>query len=396
MADANATTMPPPPPPGTGPAPLGVPGGADRSYSVDIMVCAVFTAVIGSVFVGLRFYTRRILINVLGLEDWLMLAAQVFSIAMSAGFIHQATLGHGSHVWTIPMENFSPMAKVILSHLTPHTHMLTEMQAGWYSIFFYGMSLYCSQVSIMLLYVRIWNFPWVRRAAYILLAGVLIYNTLVMVMVLTACVPLRAWWDFELQFDPDKPAYCHKKGVFWANTYLHIIFDFLVYLLPMPVIFQVRFPTRQKVLLFVLFAFGFFVCALSIIRLYLLQITAATMDFTYDNVSIAFWSCIETNATVVVGCFATMKPLLSKWFPNLTEGRKPREGEQGAGSPQGQIHVSGRVPTIGSTPLRQHGQGPHRWTQLERSRDDEKKDDVVEISLEGSTEKGESSQGSRS
>ena len=42
-----------------------------------------------------------------------------------------------------------------------------------------------------------------------------------------------------------------------ANTYLHIITDFLIYLLPMPVIFCLRFPRRQKVLLFVLFAFGF-------------------------------------------------------------------------------------------------------------------------------------------
>lgn len=84
MADATQ-----PPPPGSGPGPLGVPGGVDRSYSVDIMVCAVVTACIGSLFVGLRFYTRRVLINVLGLEDWLMLAAQVFSVVMSAGFIHR-------------------------------------------------------------------------------------------------------------------------------------------------------------------------------------------------------------------------------------------------------------------------------------------------------------------
>lgn len=128
-------------------------------------------------------------------------------------------------------------------------------KTGWWTVFFYGLSLYCSQVSIMLLYIRIWNFPWVRRVAYVLLAGVLVYNLLVMIMVLTACIPLHAWWDIPLQLSGT--VYCHKKAIWWANTYLHIIFDFLVYLLPMPVILQVRFPTRQKVLLFVLFAFGF-------------------------------------------------------------------------------------------------------------------------------------------
>jgi hypothetical protein len=67
----------PPPAPGTGPGPIGVPGGTDRSYQVDIVVCAIITALIGTCFVALRFYTRRIIINVLGWEDWLILAAQV-------------------------------------------------------------------------------------------------------------------------------------------------------------------------------------------------------------------------------------------------------------------------------------------------------------------------------
>jgi hypothetical protein len=91
MADANLTSpaltpgagTPPPPSPGTGPGPLGVPGGMDRSYQVDIMVCAVLTAVIGTVFVALRFYTRRIIVHVLGWEDWLILVAQV------GGRVHQ-------------------------------------------------------------------------------------------------------------------------------------------------------------------------------------------------------------------------------------------------------------------------------------------------------------------
>ena len=75
MAEANATS--PPLPPSAGRGPLGVPGGVDRSYQVDIIVCAAITAVIGCVFVALRFYTRRVIVYVLGWEDWLILIAQV-------------------------------------------------------------------------------------------------------------------------------------------------------------------------------------------------------------------------------------------------------------------------------------------------------------------------------
>lgn len=110
-------------------------------------------------------------------------------------------------------------------------------------------------MSVLLLYTRIWTFPSVRRAVRWLFVVVLAYNTFVLATMVTACIPLRAFWDFEARQQPG--SYCHPVAVWWANVYMHIITDFLIYLLPMPVIFRVRFPTRQKVLLFILFAFGF-------------------------------------------------------------------------------------------------------------------------------------------
>lgn len=202
----------------------------------------------------------------------------------------------------------------------------------------------------------------------------MIYKTIIIAAVATACIPLQAFWDFELQ----KRSYCHAKAVWWFTTYMHVITDFLTYLLPMPIIFSVQFPKRQKILLFILFAFGFLwvspinlipipclkimvcllmswfsVCLVSLVRLYLLKITADTPDYTFDNVSIAFWSCVETNAAVSVACFMTMKPLITRWFPTLVEERPDRAM---------QIALSnGRLPTIGSTPMRL------RPAQLQRS-----------------------------
>jgi len=204
-------------------------------------------------------------------------------------------------------------------------------------------------MSILLLYIRIWTFPWVRRAARWLLALVVVYNVCAMVVVATACVPLHAFWDLELQ----QHSYCHVKAVWWVNTYLHVITDFLIYLVPMPIIIQVRFPRRQKVLLFVLFALGFVVCLISTVRLYLLALVAESPDFTFDNVCIALWTCVETNVTVCVACFMTMKPLLSRWLPNLVEAIPERQNAAVAAS-------NGRIPTIGSRPVRQLPVSFHR------------------------------------
>lgn len=72
----------------------------------------------------------------------------------------------------------------------------------------------------------------------------------------------------------------------------------------------------------------FSTCAISIIRLAYLIMTQYSLDFTYDNTSTALWTCIETNAAVVVACTMTLKPLLSKLWPNLWDGREPRASDE--------------------------------------------------------------------
>jgi hypothetical protein len=80
----------------------------------------------------------------------------------------------------------------------------------------------------------------------------MVYNICVVITVFTACIPLQAFWDATIQ-----GAYCHALSIWWVIGSLHIVTDFTIYLLPMSVILQLRFPRRQKVLLLVLFAFGF-------------------------------------------------------------------------------------------------------------------------------------------
>ena len=86
------------------------------------------------------------------------------------------------------------------------------------------------------------------------------------------------------------------------------------------------------------------VCLVSIIRTYMLKLSSETADFTFDNVAVAFWSCVETNATVCVACFMTFKPLLARWFPGLVDCRDKETSLEMA--------RSGRVLTIGSRPVR--------------------------------------------
>ncbi len=80
------------------------------------------------------------------------------------------------------------------------------------------------------------------------------------------------------------------------------------------------------------------------------KFTVETRDFTFENVTIAFWSCVETNATIVIACFMTMKPLLAQWFPAFAAFWSQNPGGQHPS--EGTDDVSSRPPTIGSKPSR--------------------------------------------
>ncbi|KAK0636409.1 hypothetical protein B0T17DRAFT_482492 [Bombardia bombarda] len=308
----------------------------NESYQVNIIACASITWLIAAIFVVMRFYTRGYLLkNVLGTEDWLILLAIGFSGATSAGLIEQSIYGLGKHTLDIDPEVMMPMAR-----------------AGWYSILWYMMALLFTKISILMLYIRILSYQHARYAVYAIMAIVVLGNGLwTLITVATACTPLQAFWD------PSIPnAYCRSAEYWYANTGLHIGTDILLYVLPLPVIINLQIKTRQKVFLYSIFAVGFFVCTISAVRLWDLVEEYKRPDFTYDNVSIAYLTCLEVNSAIACACCMTLKPLIVRLFPGPPESRKRNSGRDLEANRLGR-----GPPTIGSKPSRMEQKKGSLW-----------------------------------
>ncbi|KAM7216432.1 hypothetical protein V8F06_008145 [Rhypophila decipiens] len=327
----------------------------DQSRQIDIIVCAAITWAIGASFVALRFYTRGYLLhNVLGMEDWFILVALVFSGATSAGMIEQAMDGLGKHTLDVDLSLMIPMAR-----------------AGWYTILWYMLALLFTKISILLLYIRILSYQHARYAVYAIMGIVIFANGIwTLATVVTACVPLRAFWD-RSALQGQGTVYCHSLQIWFANTGLHIGTDVLLYVLPLPVIVNLRIRARQKIFLYSIFGLGFLVCTISVVRLWDLVEEDKRPDFTYDNVSIAYLTCVEVNAAIACACCMTLKPLMVRVFPRLWGSRSDSEDraamrrkklghdiEAAAASPaaedSGGSHDGNKrgPPTIGSNPSR--------------------------------------------
>ncbi len=117
---------------------------------------------------------------------------------------------------------------------------------------FYNLSLCFTKVSILLLYLRVLKtYDYTRKAIRITLGIVIIYNVWAMGMFVTMCIPIAKMWNTAL------PGYCHPRDVWWALTYIHIITDFMIVVLPIPVILPMSIAPLRKVGLLVVFCIGF-------------------------------------------------------------------------------------------------------------------------------------------
>lgn len=195
---------------------------------------------------------------------------------------------------------------------------------------------------------------------------VVLTSTINLVLDFTACIPLNAFWDGRVQ-----ATYCHSNEVYYGLTGVQIGTDFLIFLLPLPVVWSIRAPKDQKIVLSIVFSFGFLcvisshmlrfsfntkltiinsICIVSIIRLVLLATIKDGLDYSYTGVETIYWSLIEINTAIVCASIMTLKPLFNRMFAQSSRQTTGTPGEAGPGGHHHHQHIP--LPTIGSRPSR--------------------------------------------
>ncbi|OAA63522.1 hypothetical protein SPI_03685 [Niveomyces insectorum RCEF 264] len=281
-----------------------------------IVASTIIVLLIAAAFVVARFYTRIVITrNKLGSSEWLVLVAWLFALGTTIPELLEVSFGMGAHIYDLTPQAFNGPG---------------ILEAQWISILFYTLSLTCSKLSILMLYIQLFYHSWIRPASLGLLAVVALSQIWVLYVIFSACTPLAAFWDPALAAaGPDASSSsgssCHPQVYWLSNQYLLIATDFLVFLLPLPVVWTLKVRRRQKILLVFLFALGFFVCAISVIRIVLLMplLNNAGADFTYNSTPAYYWTTVEINLAIMVACAITLKPLISRFLPTLLLSTHP-------------------------------------------------------------------------
>lgn len=143
-------------------------------------------------------------------------------------------------------------------------------------------------------------------------------------------------------------ASANRLGRLWyTNASVNIVTDLLLAIIPVPGLWGLQIPKRQKIALLGILTIGWFVCIVSILRLYALNVFARHQDdTTYYSAPTSYWSAIEANLAIVCASLPALKPLVVKIIPVFGTRHSSRErGSTSASANNHRLHRLGSLRT---------------------------------------------------
>ncbi|KAJ4388062.1 hypothetical protein N0V93_008667 [Gnomoniopsis smithogilvyi] len=258
-----------------------------------IGLSAAFTAV-NTVVVAARIYTRAIILHTFGIDDVFIIITQVMAIGLNVSTILEGHFGLGRHSWLASSED-----------------SMLQLQCLFAAIELYIWSLCFVKLSLLLQYRRIFPAPWLQRVSLIIMIFACTWNVVQSILVSFACVPMSI-------IHPVLASKCLDSLTIWyIAAGINIVTDFIVWLLPIPLIQSLQLPLRQKGLLLMVFGLGLFTCVISIVRATTLRVVVETTDPSWYGSDGAIWSMSEVNLAILCSCLPTIRYLVAQILPCL-------------------------------------------------------------------------------
>ncbi|OTB16523.1 hypothetical protein K445DRAFT_311779 [Daldinia sp. EC12] len=257
------------------------------------MIVAVSGVLTGTslCFVLLRAYVRGRLLHAFGIDDWILFVTWLLSCSFTVVLGIQTTWGLGmKNIEEIPKQNVQ-------------TFQILELA---------GSPLYILGVLGFKLSLLVSYFRFAPNRAYKygitgVIVSCILFNVACLIVQLDPCQPIQKKWD------PTIPGTCVNLVPFYqTSSGMAIVFDFAVMFLPFPLLIRTKIQTRKKVVLLGLFALGFFITAIQIIRIQYLK----GLKNPLNSGPVILWSSVEANLGVIVACVPVLSPLFKKFHNN--------------------------------------------------------------------------------
>ncbi|KAI3331709.1 hypothetical protein HD806DRAFT_478092 [Xylariaceae sp. AK1471] len=274
--------------------PLSVfpPGYVDESLVPRTFAVAVTFIVLEIGIVTLRFATRYLYNTKLGIDDYLIIPALIFTLGVCVITIVELKIaGVGRHLDVL--------------YVTKPQAVVNWAKSGYAIETLYGAGVAFPKLSVLFIYLRIFTGRIYRAITYALIGIISATGAAVIITSLASCRPFSARWDPALF-----PTHCIDAPRFWQGASIpNVVTDVVMLVLPIPVVWHLHIDKKQKLALTGIFLLGSVGLVASIIRLTVTYRVTALSDGTWDSADIAMWSLVETGVYLIAACLPVLRPL---------------------------------------------------------------------------------------
>ncbi|KAL6715280.1 hypothetical protein ACLMJK_007544 [Lecanora helva] len=286
---ANIQTEPvAPPPPGVMPNHIN-----PASYVSGIYIAASMCLPIITLSAALRFYAKSAILDRWTWDDvtfTIGLCAEIIFIALFTAEVNEGA--YGKHAWDVTVQEFTAKSQALA--------MVIEVV--------YGPFIWFIKLSLFVMYVQIFRpIRWLRYFAYAgaLISGLFYFATSIIYLAL--CAPRNDRSAIGYMAALNAPRCHHSRDT--INTVLGVVnvtSDMYLIILPLPAVWKLQLPFRQKLAVAGMFFTGSFACIASAFGLYYRIQLGRDPDFTWLFVNTAIVSFTEFTAGVLVCCMPSM------------------------------------------------------------------------------------------
>ncbi|KAF1730847.1 hypothetical protein CRV24_008917 [Beauveria bassiana] len=224
--------------------------------------------VLSWITIGLRTYTRAVIMRSFQSDDWLMLVAQIIFTSMCAFIFEGVRRGMGRHNAAIESDDDTVAAlmwQAIATIAYILSMMFVKLSIGVFLLRLSARKVYTIIIKISLVVVTLYTL------------GVFFWDVF-------QCMPVAKQWDYRIT-----EGHCASGqdiiNAAYAISVLTVVSDWLYALLPIPMLWNVKMTKQAKVTV--------------VLILGLVSATDALL-----------WSMVEPGVAIIASSLATIRPLL--------------------------------------------------------------------------------------
>ncbi|KAK1978325.1 integral membrane protein [Colletotrichum cereale] len=288
MSNATSPVGAFPPPPGVTP---NFEDPRDAGWMLNVVAMGAMMGVT-TIFFALRAYVKFSQSSPLLPEDWTCAMSYILIMFYGAVVFVMSHHGEGYHAWELTKEAYQEVMRWLYA-----------------SSIIYIPAAYFTKVTLLLFEARIFAVhERISRGIRIFIIALFISYIPLQTMKTVICLPISSFWDPRTP----KPRCLNQRKIFIADLSLAIMTDFVILVLPIPLLWGLRMPLRKKLKILTLLGAGGIATAVTVFRMYLVVEFLKSKDVTADFVILDLITALELVIGVVCACLPSTNILYER------------------------------------------------------------------------------------